>query len=77
MNAIIKVKNREESRQLKAGLDDPVVRATVLVCGALKALPDARSRERALRYAAEELAERPLLTRKAAHIAKRRKAVSK
>jgi len=57
MKANIDVKDRREAEAIKAGLEDPVLRAMVMVVGALKQLPTARARARVLQYVEDRLDE--------------------
>lgn len=53
----IDVKNREEGNAIKAALEDPVIRASVVVAGVLKQLPSDRARARVVAYVQDVLAE--------------------
>jgi hypothetical protein len=55
MKAIIPVKTRVEKRAIEAALDDPQIRAFVVVVGVLQPL-DAPARRRALNWVAERCA---------------------
>lgn len=57
MKANIEVKSREEGNALKAGLNDPVLRAMVTTVGVLMSLPTDRARRRVLEYVADRLDE--------------------
>jgi len=57
MKTSIEVLNRREGEQIRRALEDPQVRAFVKVMGTLLALPSDRSRERALRFVADQLDE--------------------
>jgi hypothetical protein len=57
MRTTIEVTNRDEGDQLRAGLDDPTVRAFVRVMGLLSALPSERARWRVMRFVDESLTE--------------------
>jgi hypothetical protein len=57
MKANIEVANRKEADALRAGLEDPAVRAFVLIIGVLKALPTDRARQRVLQYVTDRLDE--------------------
>jgi hypothetical protein len=54
MKTPIEVKSREEGRSIRAGLEDPQVRAFVIVMGALLRLPSDRSRARVLGYVSDK-----------------------
>lgn len=57
MKYTITVANKDEGEQIRAGLEDPAVRAFVKVYGVLKALPSDRARARVLAYIADRVAE--------------------
>lgn len=57
MKANIEVKDRREADAIRAGLDDPFLRALVIVSGALSSLPSHRARRRLLAYMQDKLAE--------------------
>lgn len=57
MKATIEVKDRKEGENIRAGLEDPAVRAFVVIMGVLKALPTDRSRARVLNYVNDLLNE--------------------
>ena len=48
MKANIDVTNRREADDIRAGLEDPAVRAFVMIMGALSRLPSDRARRRVL-----------------------------
>lgn len=50
MKTTITVRNRREGDQLRAGLDDPSVRAFVQVIGLLNGLSTDRARQRVLKF---------------------------
>ena len=50
MKATIEVKDRKEAETIRAGLGDPVMRAFVVVMGALTSLPNDRARMRLLDF---------------------------
>jgi hypothetical protein len=54
---MIEVKNEKEAQAMLAGLDDPAVRALVLIVGTLAKLPSDRARRRALWFVADKLDE--------------------
>lgn len=56
MKISVEVENREEGRQILAGLGDPEVRAFVRIAGALLPLSE-RARQRVLRFVADRLEE--------------------
>jgi hypothetical protein len=53
MNTIVPVKNRKEGRLIRRALEDPTVRAFVLVMGSLMDLPTDRARARVLNHVAD------------------------
>lgn len=55
MRTTIEVKDREEARLLRRGLEDPETRAVVLLIGALKPLPTKRMQRLTLELAQEHL----------------------
>jgi hypothetical protein len=57
MKTSIDVKSRQEGRDIRAGLEDPQVRAFVIVMGALLQLPIDRSRARVLSYVIDKAEE--------------------
>lgn len=57
MKAAIEVKSRKEADDLRRGLEDPAVRAFVVVMGVLLALPNDRARQRVLQYVRDKLEE--------------------
>ena len=57
MFARIEVKDRKEAEAITRGLSKPDVRAFVLICGTLDALPTDRSLERVLRFVADRVDE--------------------
>jgi hypothetical protein len=57
MKATIEVSDRKEADAIRAGLDDPAVRACVIVMGALSALP-IRARVRVLEFVRDHFEER-------------------
>ena len=57
MKASIEVKNREEATAIRTGLEDPTIRAFVVVMGTLNALPTGRARRRVLQYVEDRFAE--------------------
>lgn len=57
MKATITVKDRKEADAIRAALDDPVVRAQVVVVGTLKSLPSDRARQRVLAFVQDSLDE--------------------
>jgi hypothetical protein len=58
MKANIDVKNRNEADAIRAGLEDPVMRATVIISGALSQLSE-RDRQRVLAFVTESQFQRP------------------
>jgi hypothetical protein len=61
MKFAITVANKDEGEQIRAGLEDPAVRAFVKVYGVLQALPTNRARRRVLEYFADHAAERSVI----------------
>lgn len=61
MKFTITVTNKDEGELIRAGLEDPTVRAFVKVYGVLQALPTDRARRRVLEYFADHAAERSVL----------------
>jgi hypothetical protein len=57
MKVAVEVKDRAEGGALKAGLEDPTVKAFVLVMGTLRALPSDRARKRVLEFVTDRLDE--------------------
>jgi hypothetical protein len=57
MKITIAVSNRNEGELILRGLEDPAVRAFVIVIGALSSLPSDRARARILRYFSDRLDE--------------------
>ena len=58
MKAWIEVKDRKEAESIRRGLEDPAVRAFVVVTGALSTLPTDRARLRCLNHVADLLDEK-------------------
>jgi hypothetical protein len=58
MKANIEVADRKEADTIRKGLEDPAVRAFVIVMGALAALPSNRARERVMQYVRDYFEER-------------------
>jgi hypothetical protein len=56
MKATIEVESRREADMIRTGLDDPAIRAFVIVAGALLPLSP-RSRERVLTFVKDQLDE--------------------
>jgi hypothetical protein len=57
MKALIEVKDRKEAETIRSGLEDPSVRAFVVITGALRMLPSDRSRRRVLQFVIDKLDE--------------------
>jgi hypothetical protein len=57
MKALIEVNDRKEADAIRTGLEDPSVRAFVVVMGALNMLPSDRSRRRVLQFVIDKLDE--------------------
>lgn len=57
MKASIAVKDRKEADAIRSALEDPVVRAQVVVVGTLLQLPSVRARQRVLTFVSDSLAE--------------------
>lgn len=58
MKATLDVKDRREADAIRSGLEDPAVRAYVVVMGVLSELPTQRAKRRVLQYVADLLDER-------------------
>lgn len=58
LKTTITVSNRREGEQIRAGLEDPNVRAFVKIMGTLNGLPSAKSRQMVLSFVADSIAER-------------------
>jgi hypothetical protein len=59
MKATIEVKDRKEAGYIRAALDDPAMRAQVVMVGALSSLPSDRARKRVLQYVIDYFEENP------------------
>ena len=57
MNVSIPVRTRNEGKDIRRALEDPEVRAFVLVMGALLPLPSDRARRRCLTFVLDQLEE--------------------
>lgn len=57
MKANIEVKDRREADAIRIGLEDPAVRAFVVIMGVLAALPTKRAQARVLQYVSDRLEE--------------------
>jgi hypothetical protein len=57
MKATIEVKDRKEADAIRDGLEDPAVRAFVVIMGALAALPSDRARTRVMTYVTDYFAK--------------------
>jgi hypothetical protein len=57
MKATIEVADRKEADAIRAGLNDPAVRAFVIVMGALSTLPSDRARKRVMQFVADTFQE--------------------
>ena len=55
MKATIEVRDRKEADAIRAGLDDPELRAMVVVAGLLSQLPDDKTRQRVLNFVVSKL----------------------
>ena len=55
MKANIEVKDRREADAIRTGLEDPAVRAFVIIVGVLLELPGDRARKRVLQYVTDML----------------------
>lgn len=55
MKANINVTNRKEADAIRSGLEDPEVRAMVIVSGLLRQLPDDKTRHRVLNFVMDKL----------------------
>ena len=60
MKTTITVSNRREGEQIRAGLDDPNVRAFVKIMGIMRGLPSDRARQMVLSFVHEANAAPPL-----------------
>jgi hypothetical protein len=58
MKTMIEVSTRREGEALRAGLEDPNVRAFVKVMGILRGLPSDRARQRVLSFVTDSFEER-------------------
>jgi hypothetical protein len=59
VKANIEVKDRKEAEYIRAGLDDPIMRAQVVILGALKSLSSNRARKRVLDFVIDYFDEHP------------------
>jgi hypothetical protein len=59
VKANIDVSDRKEAEYIRAGLDDPIMRAQVVVLGALKSLSSDRARKRVLNFVMDYFDEHP------------------
>jgi len=57
MKANIEVRSRDEASAIKTGLEDPAIRAFVVVMGVLMTLPSDRARKRVLTYVEDRFRE--------------------
>jgi hypothetical protein len=57
MKASIEVKDRREADAIRSGLEDPAVRAFVLIMGVMRELPTQRARARVLQYVTDRFQE--------------------
>ena len=57
MKANIDVQDRREADAIKRGLEDPAVRAFVVIIGVMKELPNDRARARVMQYVKDRLDE--------------------
>lgn len=57
MKATIEVKDKQERDAIKRGLEDPSVRAFVVIFGTLQALPNDYVRKRVLTYVMDRIAD--------------------
>jgi hypothetical protein len=58
VKATIEVSDRKEADAIRAGLNDPAVRAFVVVMGALSMLPSDRARKQVMQFVADIFQER-------------------
>jgi hypothetical protein len=58
MKVSVQANNKDEARAIQVGMNDPAVRAFVIICGLLEQLPTQRARNRVLQYA-NDLASDP------------------
>jgi hypothetical protein len=59
MKANIDVKDRREAEYIRTALEDPMMRAQVVVLGALRSLPSDRARKRVLQFVMDYFEEHP------------------
>lgn len=57
MKATIMVNNKQEAEAIRGALEDPTMRAFVLVMGALLQLPSDKARRRVLAYVKDRMEE--------------------
>lgn len=57
MNVKIECKDKAEADAIRRAMDDPTLRAIILVVGCLLALPTDRARKRAIDYAWDQIRE--------------------
>ncbi len=57
MKVSVEVKDRAEASAVKAGMEDPTVRAFVVTMGVLRQLPSDRARKRVLEFISDKLDE--------------------
>lgn len=57
MKANIDVKDRREADAIRSGLEDPTVRAFVIIMGVLSELPTVRAKKRVLQYVSDRFEE--------------------
>jgi len=55
MKATIEVKDRREAEAIRSGLNDPKLRAMVVIAGTLQNLPNKRDQQRVMEYIVEGL----------------------
>jgi hypothetical protein len=63
MKTSIPVADRKEADAIRRGLEDPAIRAFVIVMGVLLALPTDRARKRVLQFVSDRLEEEQELER--------------
>lgn len=57
MKTTIDVKDRHEATAMKTAMDDPAVKAFVVIVGTLMQLPTDRARKRVMQYVADRIDE--------------------
>jgi hypothetical protein len=57
MKATIQVNDKREAEAVRVGLEDPAVRAFVVIMGVMKSLPSKRAQARVMQYVTDRLDE--------------------